>query len=323
MTEVTRNLSSLTIEDLEGILAGDPEELGVHLELIERDATIDGHKVRIHCHCLTVDGNGRVRSKRLAEFMRNAVADYAVPKSQLQEARERDFRNRSSSAIAEIHRDACGLFTDLENTGEGGEMLLFLLAERFLKLPQVLCKMDLKTDSRMHYHGADGVYAGVTEDGLLKLYWGESKVYADAASAIRECLASLAPFLLDEDSEHSDRHRDLLLLSDKADLNDPRLTTAFKQFFNRRSPLTNRVKYCGVALVGFDADFYSSRNGEALFAETVATAARTELARWVTAVGNRLTIEKLEQMEIEFFCVPLPSVDAFRADFLEALGLKK
>jgi hypothetical protein len=202
-------------------------------------------------------------------------------------------------------------------------MLLFLLAERFLKLPQVLCKMDLKTDSRMHYHGADGVYAGVTDDGLLKLYWGESKVYADAASAIRECLASLAPFLLDEDSEHSDRHRDLLLLSDKADLNDPRLTTAFKQFFNRRSPLTNRVKYCGVALVGFDADFYSSRNGEALIAEAVATAARTELARWVTAVGNRLMIEKLEQMEIEFFCVPLPSVDAFRADFLEALGLKK
>ena len=29
-----------------------------------------------------------------------------------------------------------------------GEMLLFLLAERFLKVPQVLCKMDLKTDSR-------------------------------------------------------------------------------------------------------------------------------------------------------------------------------
>ncbi len=74
-------------------------------------------------------------------------------------------------------------------------MLLYLLAERFLGLPQVLCKMDLKTDSRMHYHGADGVYASVTEEGLLKLFWGESKIYADATDAIRDFLKSLAPFL--------------------------------------------------------------------------------------------------------------------------------
>lgn len=77
-----------------------------------------------------------------------------------------------------MHHEAIGTFTDLSNTGEGGEMLLYLLAERFLKVPQVLCKMDLKTDSHMHYHGADGVYASVNEGGLLKLFWGESKVYA-------------------------------------------------------------------------------------------------------------------------------------------------
>ena len=40
-----------------------------------------------------------------------------------------------------------------------------------------------KTDPRMHYHGADGVYAGVTDDGMLKLYWGESKIYKDARSS--------------------------------------------------------------------------------------------------------------------------------------------
>ena len=54
-------------------------------------------------------------------------------------------------------------------------MLLFMLAERFLKLPQILCKMALKTDSRLHYHGADGVYAGVTQEGVLKLYWGSRR----------------------------------------------------------------------------------------------------------------------------------------------------
>jgi hypothetical protein len=45
----------------------------------------------------------------------------------------------------------------------------------------------------MHYHGADGVYAGVTPEGMFKLYWGESKLYKDAATAIKDCLASVAP----------------------------------------------------------------------------------------------------------------------------------
>lgn len=147
---------------------------------------IDGHAVKIHCHCLAVDGNGRVQLHRLAEFMRNAVADYAIPRSQLAKAKARDQKYKSTEAVTALVEQAKRSFTDLAKTGEGGEMLLFLLAERFLKLPQILCKMDLKTDTRMHYHGSDGVYAGVTPDGILKLYWGESKVYKNVASAIKD-----------------------------------------------------------------------------------------------------------------------------------------
>ncbi|MDN4633758.1 DUF1837 domain-containing protein [Sphingomonas sp. PsM26] len=190
-------LSNITNADLAAALTGDPEALDIHLSLIERDVLIDGHAVKVHCHCLAVDANGRVQPHRLAEFMRNAVADYAIPRSQLAKAKERDQKYKSTEAVTALVEQAKRSFTDLAKTGEGGEMLLFLLAERFLKLPQILCKMDLKTDTRMHYHGADGVYAGVTPDGVLKLYWGESKIYKNVASAIQDCLSSLAPFLVE------------------------------------------------------------------------------------------------------------------------------
>ncbi|MCY3877558.1 MAG: hypothetical protein OXF74_00070 [Rhodobacteraceae bacterium] len=36
-------MTSLTPEDFERILSGDPEELGVHLQLIDRDLEIGGH----------------------------------------------------------------------------------------------------------------------------------------------------------------------------------------------------------------------------------------------------------------------------------------
>lgn len=312
-------MAEITGEVLDAILSGDPEELGVHLHLVGRDIEIEGHKVTLHCHCLTTDANGKVRVKRLAEFMRNAAADYAIPRKRIEEARERDARFRSTSAVSKLHQEARGVFTDLGTTGEGGEMLLFLLAERFLGLPHVLCKMDLKTDSRMHYHGADGVYAAVTDDGKLKLYWGESKVYGDPTDAVRDCLKSLAPFLLEEDHEGSSRERDLLLLSDKADLGDPRLSEAFKRYFDTASPLSNRIEYCGIALIGFDADFYPSSDTRGVL-EDIAAAAKIGLENWTTAVGRRLAAEKLEHFDIHFLCVPLPSVEKFREAFLEAMG---
>jgi hypothetical protein len=311
---------SITPTELIAALTGDPEAIEVHLTLIERDVVIDGHAVKVHCHCLTVDANGRVQPHRLAEFMRNAVADYAIPRAQVDKAKARDAKYNSTDAVAALIEQARRSFTDLANTGEGGEMLLFLLAERFLKLPHILCKMDLKTDSRVHYHGADGVYAGVTSDGVLKLYWGESKLYNDAGAAIRACLSSLAPFLIELDHEGSERERDLVLLADKANLNQPALTDALRRFFDKNSPESKRVRYCGVALVGFDAAFYPA-DSIAAVAKDIADAARVELQSWLSTIGHRLTTEKLGHVEIELFCLPVPSVENFRAAFLTAMGL--
>ena len=314
-------MSKITAMDLSAALSGDPGALDVHLELIERNLQIDGRLVRIHCHCLTVDGNGRVQPHRLAEFMRNAVADYAIPRSKLAAAKARDTKYNSTEAVSALVEQARRSFTDLAKTGEGGEMLLFMLAERFLKLPQILCKMDLKTDTRMHYHGADGVYAGVSESGVLKLYWGESKIYDNASDAIRNCLASLAPFLVEPEHADAGRERDLILLSDKADLSSAQLTEALRRYFDRSAVESKRVQYCGVALVGFDAPFYPSTGSKAV-ADDIAAAARVELEKWRTRIGDRLAEEKLDDFEIELFCLPLPSAEGFRSAFLKAMGLE-
>ena len=268
-----------------------------------------------------MDANGSVQAARLAEFMRNAAVDYAIPRSKLEEAKARDKEFNSAEAVAELVERAKRSFTDLAKSGEGGEMLLFLLAERFLKLPQILCKMDLKTDAKMHYHGADGVYAGISNEGVLKLYWGESKIYADVSAAIRECLASLASFLIEPDHEDSERERDLLLLSDRAELKDPKVTAALRKYFDKSSPMSKRVQYCGVALVGFDGSMYPKAGAKAVAAE-MADKSKKELVAWLGSIENRAKIEKIDQIDVEVFCIPLPSAEDFRAAFLKAMGVK-
>ena len=252
--------------------------------------------------------------------MRTVIVDYAIPREKLAEAKARDQKFNSSEAVGALFDQARNSFTDLATTGEGGEILLFLLAERFLKLPQILCKMDLKTDSRMHYHGADGVYAGIRDDGVLKLYWGESKIYSDASSAIRECLASLAPYLREPDDEGSERERDLVLLSDKADLGNSDVRNALRRYFDKSSPMSNRVQYCGIALVGFDASFYPASTVQAVVGE-VEDAARVSIKTWRERVRDRIVVEKLDKWEIHFLCLPMPSAEGFRTNLLRALGL--
>ena len=93
--------------------------------------------------------------------------------------------------------------------------------------------MDLKTNSQMHVHGADGLHVGVdTEAKRLVLYWGESKIYANATDAIRKCLSSLAPMLRTDENGSGPADRDLQLLRRYADLDDADLEEAFRHFLD-------------------------------------------------------------------------------------------
>ena len=122
--------------------------------------------------------------------MRNAVVDYAIRRSNLADAKGRDHRFNSTEAVAELVERAKRSFTDLANTGEGGEMLLFLLAERFLEVATNSLQDGSLRRTRECTITARMEVCRVTPEGVLKLYWGESKIYGDASAAIRACLNS-------------------------------------------------------------------------------------------------------------------------------------
>jgi hypothetical protein len=105
-------------------------------------------------------------------------------------------------------------------------------------------------------------------------------------------------------------------------LADPKLTQALKRYFDKNSVISNRRQYCGVALVGFDADFYPGEGQKGVAAD-IASAARAELEKWKNRISDRVAEEKLQQIEIELFCLPLPSAEGFRDAFLRAMGLKE
>jgi hypothetical protein len=306
-------------EALRRAIRGGPRITDAHLRLLERDLVIGTTRTTLHCYCLPLDDNGRVRFKPLAEFLRNRIVDYAIPRKTLEQAARELSETGSAASILKLQQRARDLFTDLAKTGEGGELMLFAMAEAVFGLTQIVCKMSLKTSRSMHYHGADGVYAEARSDGGLNLYWGESKVYGDSTTAIRDCLSSLAPFLAEPDGQNAQREQDLLLINEFANFSDDRLVEGLKQFLDRDSAASLKTRHCGVALTAFDSSSYPAEDAIGSM-DAIETALRDELPRWTQSVSRRIGHERLQSFDIHFICVPLPSAEKFRDYFLELMG---
>lgn len=305
---------------LSDLTRGEVGSLDAFFHTVEANVSVGGTSATCHFHCINLDGNGRPRVDALVLFLVTNILDYAIPRRRIREATEAQSRSGSSAPMAALLLEAMGLFTRLAKSGEGGELMLFLLAERFLQLPQLMCKMNLKTSTAMHYHGADGLHVGVDANkGRLCLYWGESKLHGDVTGAVYDCMKSIAPLLHGNAGLGSPEERDLQLLGQFLNVEDAALEAALKAYLDPTNPAFCQVEYRGLCLVGFDSDLYPSKPNLATV-ESVKVGMAKELKKWQASVKTRVAEEKIDSFSVHVFMLPFPSVEAFRASFRHALS---
>jgi hypothetical protein len=278
---------------------------------------IDGTKASCHCYHVKLDGNRRPVVRDLVRSLCDAVVDYAIPRQQVAEAAQRFAQTGSTDHFSRLAEEARSLFTDQELTGEGGELLLFLFAERLLKLPQLFSKMYLKTSTRKHYEGSDAIHAGVNPEGRLTLHWGESKIYSHWRDGITQCFSDLSPFLRRDDNRDT---RDIQLIRQYIDIGDKDLQEAILAYLDPTSPQFLSAEYCGLAMTGFTADSYAAKSGM-VTPEAVLENVMRSLADWKTHTRDRILHELVHEFTINMFVLPFPSADDFRTLFRKQLGL--
>lgn len=300
---------------------GEASELLTNLREIESHIELASTKARTHCYVLDCDAMGELRTQLLIEHIAARVIDYAIPRKLISEARQAMIQSGETAAWVRLQKQARSLFTRLAQSGEGGELLLYCLAETVLGYPQILTKMSLKTSSELHYNGADGVHASVDPDSkILTLWWGESKLHATAAAATTACLKSLAPYLAEPTSETSTRSRDVQLLRHGVDLDNAAIEQAIKNYLNPSHPLSKKLKYGGVGLIGFNHECYPQA-GVAAIAEEITSKVEKTLETWKGHARKRVQAEKLDIVDLHLFLLPFPCVDTFRKQFASELGL--
>lgn len=307
--------------DLVGFARGTPVELQSFLGQLEVDIPFVSSMAKGHAYFLLNDGHGRPRVNAFTQELVNLALEYVIPRSKINDAIEELARTRSPYALNALQREAKNLFTELDKSGEAGELLLFWFAERVLKLPQIISKMSLKTSSNMHIHGSDGIHADIDPiDGLLRLYWCESKIYASVNQAISAALTGIYNFLTSSFTFGGVQDNDIRLISYLGDLGEEQATNALKQFLDPKSPNFCSVKNCAICLVGGTSSCYAQLSGtpQAIIAQMDASL-RAELPTWLAHTHKKLKELKIDEFIVHIIYIPLPDVDDFRAKFKSAM----
>ena len=210
------------------------------------------------CHMIRIDASGKDRTEAIANMVSQRIISYAIPRSEIAKAQELDRDENTTSHFTALYKKAQSLFTDLKQTGECGEMLLYLFANTYLKAPQVLCKMPFKTSSKLHYQGIDGLHAKYDEEkDCFLLFWGEAKVYSNISDAFTKCFNSISSILLSNWGSTDPAERDLQLFRDNIDFDDPEMESLVLNFLDVDNPKSLKLKNCGVCFIGIDEDAYS------------------------------------------------------------------
>lgn len=183
------------VEKLNQYTTVDTIDYDSYLGVLEHDFLINGVNTNIRMHYLKFDGNGRPMVKALANMLYEYIIDYCI-----------SARNRTdpltTKQSAKLIKEARSLFRHPEitdetpdQTGEAGEMLLYFLMEAVLKAPQIVSKMELKTNHKDEVKGSDGIHARYNEKtGLVDFFFGESKLYQKSSDAISAAINSIDSF---------------------------------------------------------------------------------------------------------------------------------
>lgn len=151
--------------------------------------------VTTRLHHLRFDANCQPKVQALAECLADHITSYAVSSRNrpiLETDQQWNKFVRETRALFRVNALARGM-PDL--SGEAGEMLLYFLLETVLQAPQVIAKVELKTNPAMEVNGSDGVHMRWdSADGLVDVYFGESKLYTDVGTALTNAFDSMAKF---------------------------------------------------------------------------------------------------------------------------------
>ncbi|SFV52726.1 bll2187; hypothetical protein [hydrothermal vent metagenome] len=260
-------------------------------------------------HYIKFNPNNEPKFDKLIDTIINHITLYCYSISKRTENDYEAYKNR-------LYREAARLFRENDKSGEFGELILWFLLESVLKAPQVVAKMDLKTNRNDEIKGADGIHINITNQNILEIIFGESKLYNNLSKAIIDAFNSIENFL---EKEQYKREYNLITTHFKW-LNTEHQTKLLNFISNNIEADEVKIKFA--ILIGFDWEKYQKLQ-EPLerkkFVEEFESIYQEKAKKIINTIEQKLSKFKYNNYEFDIFFLPFKSVDEMRKRFKSEL----
>ncbi|KMQ76037.1 Hachiman antiphage defense system protein HamA [Marinobacter subterrani] len=262
------------------------------------------------CRFFSLDFSGTQQEMlSLTESLAESIEHYVFDKKQLA-----SFHKEGKVPFQKAMRFFGKTNPDMD--GKYGELLLYLLTEKFLHTPLVSHKLSLITNTNDQVKGGDGIFFGDYKDELAILI-GESKIHQGAAGAMEDALESLDRFY-DNYSSGQLGHEMFIARSNISE-NFSSLDDA-ENLYKAFTPGTEQYKGCVKAhpvLLVFESSKISTIEEKAKNKDE----AEKMFSEWLTSRSKEIQnllddklnkYPELRKIYIDVFIVPLTNVSKFK-----------
>lgn len=310
------------MNELEKYIIGSEKYYDMVFDNVEHTNIVNGVEVDLHFKYLKFDPNGNPKIDKLIDILFAYFTHYCFSS-----------KKRNSDGMSDVEKEmffsqlkdeARALFRKWKDeditddnqpkAGEIGEMILWLLMEVILKAPQIVAKMDLKTNSKLEVFGSDGIHVKIDEE-VLNLYFGEAKFYNNIYKALDSAFESIEKF--HEESMYSREYN--LVTTHYKHLNDRQQDKVYQFITNQIEQ--DEVKIRHACLIGYDWDEYMKLDNDErkYFIENFVSLYEEETKRLTSLIQSRFDKFSKKEFSFDVFFLPFQSVQELRNSFNEKL----
>ncbi|MES2490663.1 MAG: DUF1837 domain-containing protein [Pseudomonadota bacterium] len=264
-----------------------------------------------------------------AEWLWINAINYAIPLRKRKLAQQTAGAGPSGADLASTARlylEAKRAFLNFNKAypsraSEVGELIAYLVALRFLNAGQLASKMALKTNTNMPIHGLDGVHASF-ENGVMTLYFLESKLAKTAASGAKEYAESVKGFG-NSRKQYLVEYEILSDLGNLQALSDEQKLLAMEYLDIYGKKKSQRIERSIGVICFTEGNHYSNKlqknkaTPPAAHEKNFSSIYEADHARHLAAVKKYLDEKDVKSDECEVFFVAVPDVNVLRELFQE------
>lgn len=304
------------IAEIKSLIAVNKDDYTACIDSIEHSDAVSSLNAKLRFHHLKFDGNGRPMVKALAGLLYNYIIDYCISAKNRPEPITVNDAARLTKEARKLFRHPDITDDSPDKTGEAGEALLYFLVEAIIQAPQVVAKMELKTNRKLESNGSDGIHIKWNaEDKVVDFYFGESKLYKNIDDAINSAIKSIDSFHADEIYKH-----EFTMITKHFKYADKEVQDAVTEHIRLGEPGAGaRINHA--CLIGYNWDTYSTLPNAAH--PVLTDEFRTRFSKETSLIASKLE-KKLAgftrtHLCFDIFFIPFPCVQEFRNEFNAAL----